>query len=113
MIKHLLSLAVLVLFVAGFNSCANKQDAPNLNEDLSSDIQQKISNLGFNPENAFATEGGYIVEGDIFLTDAELNSGWDELVLRVGESEQYRTTNLVTGTPRTIVVTTSGGNITT
>ena len=113
MIKHLFKLAVLVLFVAGFNSCANKQDTPNLTQDLSQDIQQKIANLGFNPENAFAADGGYIVEGDIFLTDAELNSGWDGLTLRVGEAEQYRTTNLVTGTPRTIVVTTSGGNITT
>jgi hypothetical protein len=112
MIKHLYLLAVLALFVAGFNSCANKQDDLNLTQDLSKEIQQKIVNLGFNPENAFAADGGYIVEGDIFLTDAELNSGWNESVLRVGESEQYRTTNLVTGTPRTIVVTTSGSNIT-
>lgn len=113
MIKHLSSIAILALFVAGLSSCANKQEVPNLTQDLSQDIQQKIANLGFNPENAFATDGGYIVEGDIFLTDAELNSGWDDLTLRVGESEQYRTTNLVTGTPRTIVVSTSGSNITT
>ncbi|TNE68174.1 MAG: protease [Bacteroidetes bacterium] len=112
MVKHLLSAAFLALFAAGFFSCVQKNEELNLTKDLPIEVQQKIQSLGFNPENAFATEGGYIVEGDILLTDAELNTGWDETVLRVGESEQYRTTNLVTGTPRTIVVTTSGSNIT-
>ncbi|MBK8967457.1 MAG: protease [Lewinellaceae bacterium] len=111
MIKHLRLLAILVLFVAGFNSCADKQDDLG----LSSEILQKINKLGFNPENAFAIDGGYIVEGDIFLTDEDLEGHTHGNLpsLVVGNSEQYHTFNLVTGTPRTIVVTTSGGNITT
>ncbi len=114
MIKHLFSIAVLALFVAGLNSCASKQDDLNQTQGLSLDIQQKIAKLGFNPENAFAADGGYIVEGDIFLTNEDLegNTHSDLPTLIVGNSEQYRTFNLVTGTPRTIVVSTSGSNIT-
>lgn len=114
MLKRFSMLALLALIIAGMNSCAKKQDETNLTQDLSNEIQQKIISLGFSPENAFAVEGGYIVEGDIFLTDEDLdghNHG-DSPTLIVGNSEQYRTTNLVTGLPRTITVTTSGKNIT-
>lgn len=115
MLKRLLSLASLALLIAGLNSCAKKQDETNITQDLSMEIQQKIIKLGFNPENAFAADGGYIVEGDIFLTDEDLNrhSLGESPMLIVGNSEQYHTTNLVTGLPRVIVVSTSGSNITT
>ena len=103
------------MFMAGLNSCAKKQDESNLTQGLSQEIQQKILNLGFSPDNAFAVEGGYIVEGDIFLTaeDLEGHTHGNLPSLIVGDAEQYNTFNLVTGLPRTIVVTTSGSNITT
>ncbi|MBK6931442.1 MAG: protease [Saprospirales bacterium] len=115
MLKRLLTFACLALFIAGLNSCSKKQDETNITQDLSIEIQQKIIKLGFSPENAFSVEGGYIVEGDIFLTDEDLdrNNLGNSPSLIVGNSEQYHTTNLVTGLPRTIVVSTSGSNITT
>jgi hypothetical protein len=113
MLKRFLTLSVLALVMLGVNSCSNKQDEPNFTQGLSLDVQQKIQNLGFNADNAFAADGGYIVEGDIFLTDKDLNGPEEKLPsLIVGEEEQYHTFNLVTGLPRTIVVTTSGNNIT-
>lgn len=112
MLKRFLTLSVLSLLIAGLNSCGKKQDDSNLTQGLPIDIQNKIASLGFSPENASKTDGGYIVEGDIFLTDEDLNAGWSETILRVGESEQYRTTNLVTNLPRNITVhiKTSGSN---
>jgi hypothetical protein len=44
------------------------------------------------------------VEGDIFIPGSELNRSLNGSILRVGESEQYRTTNLVTGLPRVITI---------
>jgi hypothetical protein len=109
--KRVLLFASAALFVI---SCAKKED-PVETVGLSQDIIEKIEHLGFNADEAFATEGGYIVEGDIFLTDEDLDKHTCEVFnnLIVGNSEQYRTTNLVTGLPRTIVVSTSGSNITT
>lgn len=115
MLKHFLTIAATALVLFGLNSCAKKQDETNLTQGLSNEIQSKIIKLGFSPENAFEADGGYIVEGDIFLSkeDLEGTTQSDAAHLIIADEEQYRTTNLVTGLPRTIIVTTSGGNITT
>src|SRR6185436_12552065 len=55
-----------------------------------------------------ATNGGYVVEGDIFLSNEALSTPNIGPVLRVGDEEQYHTTNLITGLPRTITVSISG-----
>jgi hypothetical protein len=115
MLKQFFSIAAMALLIVGLNSCAKKQDETNLTQGLPDAIQKQIINLGFNPENAFEADGGYIVENDIFLSKEDLNrlSLEQATSLVIADEEQYRTTNLVTGTPRTITVTTSGGNITT
>ncbi len=65
----------------------------------------KISNMGFNTQNVQRVEGGYLVEGDIILSDSDLNVSLETQALRVGEEEQYRTSNLVNvGSGRTINV---------
>lgn len=112
--KRVLLFASVGLFCLTLNSCAKKETAEEA-ADLSQDVLDKIEHLGFNSNDAFATDGGYIVEGDIFLTDEDLNGHSCDVFnnLIVGNSEQFRTTNLVTGAPRTITVTTSGSNITT
>lgn len=114
MLKRFFTLAAMALVIAGLNSCAKKQDEGNITQGLSLEIQKKIQDLGFSPENAFAADGGYIVEGDIFLTDEDLNGQTlgESANLIIADEEQYHTFNLVTGLPRTIVVTTSGSNIT-
>lgn len=65
---------------------------------------EKIEALGFSSADVHKHNGDYIVEGDIRLTEEDLNGKYGGPVLRVAESEQYRTTNIVTGTPRTITV---------
>lgn len=65
----------------------------------------KIASLGFGTSNVQSAEGGYLVEGDILLTDALLNSTPTQSLLRIANNEQYRTTNLVNvGTSRVITV---------
>lgn len=112
MLKRFLNLAALALVITALNSCV--QDQVTINDSLSADVLQKITNLGFSADGAFAYEDGVIVEGDIFLTKEDLARGTMDLAnsLTIADEEQYRTTNLVTGTPRTIVVSTSGSNIT-
>lgn len=93
----------LVLMV-GFSSCQKEEDAVSANE-VSALTLAKISSMGFNTDNVQRVEGGYIVEGDIMFSDADLNVPLETNALRVGDEEQYRTSNLVTvGTGRTINV---------
>ncbi|WP_343690514.1 M57 family metalloprotease [Chitinophaga sp.] len=73
-------------------------------ETISSETLAKIEALGFSSADVHKFGDDYIVEGDIRLTEADLNSKYTGPVLRVASSEQYRTTNLVTGTPRNITV---------
>ncbi|MCB0527656.1 MAG: hypothetical protein KDC65_04205 [Saprospiraceae bacterium] len=109
MLKRVLSFASLALLLAGLNSCA-KQTDENIANELSQDVQDKILALGFSPQNAKEADGGYIVEGDIFLAPEDLDKTLDYHILRVGDEEQYHTTNLVTGLPRNIKVWINAGN---
>jgi Zn-dependent protease with chaperone function len=75
--------------------------------DISADVTAQVKALGFGTQDMQAVEGGYLVEGDIMLTPELLASKTDYSMLRVGADEQYRTTNLVTGLPRTITLAVS------
>jgi hypothetical protein len=63
--------------------------------------------MGFGNNDLKAVDGGYVVEGDIFLSSEALASATSPSTLRVGNDEQYRTTNLVTGLPRVLTVSLS------
>ena len=77
-----------------------QQTAPEARE-VSQEIRDKVLQLGFSDEGIKAVDNGYIVEGDILLSATDLQ----ELQLPVGITEEhYRTTNTVTGLPRTIKV---------
>ncbi len=105
--KKLLSLtAFAALLVVTIYSC-KKQDQPSPNEEISQDVLTQIRNLGFSNENVMRDEGGYVVEGDIFLpTDVfSQKPGWSTLT--IANTEQYRTNNLLTSLPRTITVSVS------
>lgn len=74
-------------------SCEN-QDAVAPQNEISNDVLAKIAQAGFDAHNVMtSSEGGYFVEGDIYLTDATL----DELVApaNLPVDEQYSTNNLV------------------
>jgi hypothetical protein len=89
-------------------SC-KKAATNSVNDDgVSESVKSKILALGMTAEGAYKSDGGYIVEGDIFLDDAMLNSVPEQQSIVVAGVEHYRTTNLVTGLPRTIRVRYSG-----
>jgi hypothetical protein len=72
---------------------------------VSEEALAKIYNLGFSNKNVIPDgNGNYIVEGDILLSEDDLNSVPESQFLRIGGEEQYRTTNLVRNLPRTITV---------
>jgi hypothetical protein len=90
---------VVVLFSCRKNGASEQRVAPT------PEVLQKIYNLGFSNKNVSRDEdGNYVVEGDIVLSEADLDAAPEIQFLRVGSEEQYRTFNLVTRLPRVITV---------
>jgi hypothetical protein len=75
---------------------------------VSQETQSKIKSLGFGTATVQRHEGGYLVEGDIFLSEASLNERSASPHLIIASEEQYRTYNLVMGLPRSISISISG-----
>lgn len=91
--------ACVVLYSCRKNAASEQTTTP------SDEALSKIYALGFSNKNVTLDEdGNYIVEGDIALSEADLNAVPDMQFLRVGSAEQYRTYNLVTRLPRVITV---------
>lgn len=97
-------LAIAGLSVFAFSSC--KKDAKDVVQDeVSQETLTKIGNLGFYNKGVQKVDEGYLVEGDIVLTQNDLNSTPAVYGIRVGTTEQYCTNNLVNaGGGRTITV---------
>ncbi|NDK55816.1 M57 family metalloprotease [Pontibacter fetidus] len=107
-IKNLLLLPALAVALF-FSSCEQKEETAVAKNEVSEMTLSQIAHLGFSKNNVQKVEGGYIVEGDIMLTESDLTQNTMVQALRVGESEQYRTSNLVSvpGSTRTIYVAVS------
>lgn len=108
---RILTLSVFALLLAGLHSCSKNDPVSAVVEQqgLSAELAAKITALGFDASEAYEVEGGYIVEGDIFLSDEDLNKPMDLAhSLVIANTEQYHTTNLVTGLPRNIVIKLTG-----
>ncbi|MGE0770478.1 MAG: M57 family metalloprotease [Cyclobacteriaceae bacterium] len=108
MLKKYLSLVA----IAGVMVMLSCQTDPMVAEEIPQSDLDKISALGFGTKDVQRTDGGYLVEGDIILSSKDLYGASDRKTMRIAEVEQYHTFNLVTGAPRTIVITTSGRNVT-
>jgi hypothetical protein len=82
-------------------SC-QKQDKVS-QDTISGDVLAAIGQAGFSTTGVVRDDDGYIVEGDIFLSESMLASkpGWRTMT--IAETEQYHTTNTVIG-PRVITV---------
>jgi len=85
-----------------------KKENTNQQNDVENTVLQKIKAQGFSTDNVRKVEEGYLVEGDIVLTEENLNDQSVSPSLLIANSEQYRTTNLVKALPRTITVSISG-----
>jgi len=95
---------VLLLFVATTFSCQQSDSNVTLDTRVPQSVLSQLTSLGFDVNNQapFRFQDGYLVEGDIYLTNqdlAEMKAG-----TRVPQAEQYSTNNLVKGTPRNIKV---------
>jgi len=86
-----------------FNSCEKDANPIETNQEVSVEVLNQIQELGLSTNNVIKAENGYIVEGDIFLSEENLCSYPEKVALRVGSEEHYNTYNLVS-TPRTITV---------
>lgn len=100
--KHMMK-TLLLLLTAGVMIISCKKEVTIAEEEISEETLSKIYEHGFGTSNVQRVEEGYLVEGDIILTEEFLNSVPGGNFLRIANEEQYRTTNLVDG-PRTITV---------
>ncbi|MBD1367404.1 protease [Mucilaginibacter sp. ZT4R22] len=95
-----------VLFACQKNA-KTTDTTPASSTEVSAQVKQNIASMGFSTDQVHKVDGGYLVEGDILLTDENFAEGTSGPVLRIAESEQYRTTNLVKNLPRTVTVSIS------
>jgi predicted SprT family Zn-dependent metalloprotease len=100
-----ISLLVIIACIA-ITSCTKQVSTAN--NEISQAVKNQIHELGFNTNDIQKTDEGYLVEGDIELTQAELNEKPGSPLLRIAEVEQYNTFNLVTGGAHTITVSSTG-----
>ncbi len=99
-------LPALVMASVLFACSCKKQSSTGASQDntISSLALSQIKALGFSNENVRKVDNGYLVEDDIVLSDELLNGVNEQQLLRIANTEQYRTTNLVTGLPRTVTI---------
>ncbi|MFA6086840.1 M57 family metalloprotease [Mucilaginibacter sp.] len=102
--------AAVLLASVLFACTKNNQTAdvkPEVKNEVSAQVLKNIADLGFSTADVRKVADGYLVEGDIVLTDENLTDASTSPNLRIAETEQYRTTNLVKSLPRTVTVSVS------
>ena len=83
-----------------------KKEEKNTDE-VSQSVINKVFSLGFSTENLQRIDKGYLTEGDIVLSDSDLDSKPQTRFLRIAGNEQYRTFNLITALPKTVTISVS------
>jgi len=105
--KNFIQLSLFAALLAiGFSAC-NSEDSSAKDDStaISEEVLFQVKQLGFSTNGIIKEDDHYIVEGDIVLHQEDLErSNMHENFLRIAESEQYRTTNLVKNLPRVIRV---------
>ena len=93
--KHTLRpLALCGLIAFLFTACTKDVNETNSTTPSEDELAQ-IKSLGFSTDNVQKTDGGFLVEGDILLSEADLSSPPTSPNLVIAQEEQYRTNNLV------------------
>lgn len=92
-----LSSAVLMAVVFFTFSCQQKeQNNTPTPEKVPAEVLTQIKAMGFSTKDVLKAKDGYIVENDIFIPTRRLGEKAERRVLlRAGQEEQYRTTNIV------------------
>ncbi|WP_160711416.1 M57 family metalloprotease [Chitinophaga solisilvae] len=110
--KHLLK-ACACLLVSGliFTSCQKDQQVKQEpRKEITADVISQIKSQGFSTKDIRRVENGYVVEGDIFLSDESLSGQSDRQKLLIAKTEQYQTNNLI-AIPGTREITVSVTNL--
>jgi len=102
--KHMMKTICLLFLIGVVVLFSCKKEGKPVSNEVPQSVKDQISALGFTSANAQKIDEGYLVEGDIIITPELLSSSPQSQFLRVGNEEQYRTTNLVKSLPRTITV---------
>lgn len=104
--KKISRLSLLIFCVSFLTiSCKRENIAPQ--NDVSQSVLNQIAAQGFSTDNVRKVSNGYLVEGDIILTNENLKQTSTSPTLLIANEEQYRTTNLVKNLPRIITVSVS------
>lgn len=74
------------------------------NNGVDESVLTQIKARGFSTKDVRKVDDGYLVEGDILLSAADLTTTVTTPNLMIAKTEQYRTNNLVTNLPRTITI---------
>lgn len=107
--KFFKAIAITSLAIFIISSCSKEKQEQN-SDVISEETIAKIASLGYGTSEVQKIDEGYLVEGDIILTEKNLNEIPSSPVLRIANVEQYHTNNLVDGLPRTITVSTNSSN---
>lgn len=103
--KHLLPISLFLVLLITVDACqqSGEHDITPGNQ-VPQTVLQKLTALGFDITNKppLRFHDGYLVEGDLYLTDTDLARIKPEG--QIPETEHYCTANRVTGTPRTLTV---------
>ncbi|CAN5807306.1 hypothetical protein BH10BAC2_BH10BAC2_19440 [soil metagenome] len=106
---NLKSLLACVALSSIFFSCQKDSGIKATVDAIPFDVLNQIKAQGFSTDGIIKQKDGYVVEGDIFLSFNDLAKAPAKVsFMRIAEEEQYRTTNLVTGLPRRIKISTTG-----
>lgn len=101
--KQFFSFSFIILLSAFVFFSCQKEQAPRSSV-ISEEVMNQVRAMGFSIDGLQAVDGGYLVEGDIFFSTEQLGQKFNGSNLIIAKEEQYRTTNLVKGLPRTITV---------
>ena len=92
-----------------FTACTKDVKETVQEDEISQSTLDQIKRLGFDETGARKVDNGYLVEGDIILTEENLSRPATSPYVVVANEEQYRTNNLVsTNGVRNITVSCSG-----
>jgi len=94
--KNLRIIAAIVAVTFAVQSCDQSDNlAPT--DEVSSEVMSMIINNGFDVNNQapITFDNGYLVEGDIYVTEDQLRTMKPQNSLRLASEEQYSTDNLV------------------
>ena len=94
----------LVFFALSFLVISCQREDLAVKSEVSQSVLQQIAAQGFSTDNVKKVSNGYLVEGDIVLTDENLTHASNSPTLLIAGEEQYRTTNLVKSLPRTVTI---------